>query len=70
MAKAEIEYLLPVPSDIVARSLPAEDADWQGFFTRFEERGRAKIELCSEVIVNGEVAARFKGLYAIVGLKQ
>lgn len=70
VAKAEIEYLLPVPSDIVARSLPAEDADWQGFFTRFEERGRAKIELCSEVIVNGEVAARFKGLYAIVGLKQ
>ena len=69
VAKAEIEYLLPVPEDIVARSLPAPEADWQVFFQRFEERGRAKIELCSEVLVNGQVAARFKGLYAIVGVK-
>lgn len=69
VAKAEIDYLLPIDQDIVAQSIPAAEAQWQHFFSRFDERGRGKIELTSEVIVRGQVAARFKGIYAIVGLK-
>ncbi|MGJ8687424.1 MAG: YiiD C-terminal domain-containing protein [Spongiibacteraceae bacterium] len=69
VAKAEIEYLRPVPEDIVSTTISAGTEPWQQFFTHFEERGRAKIELCSEIHVNGECAVRFKGLYALVGLK-
>lgn len=69
VAKADIEYLKPVNGDIVAQSQPAAEADWRVFFEQFAERGRAKIELCSEVVINGEVAARFHGLYAILGNK-
>lgn len=69
VAKAEIDYLLPVNDDIVAESVPALDDQWEHFFHSFDDRGRGKIELCSQVIVRGEVAARFKGIYAIVGVK-
>ncbi|CAA0088708.1 Uncharacterised protein [Zhongshania aliphaticivorans] len=69
VAEAAIEYLKPVTGDIVASSLPADEKNWEHFFQRFEERGKAKIDLQSEIIVNGEVAVRFKGLYAIVGVK-
>ncbi|WP_373089802.1 YiiD C-terminal domain-containing protein [Zhongshania sp.] len=70
VAEASIEYLKPIPDDIIAQSLVADERDWQRFFQHFEARGRAKINLCSEIKVNGEVAVRFKGLYAIVGVKQ
>ncbi|MBD2859232.1 YiiD C-terminal domain-containing protein [Spongiibacter sp. KMU-158] len=69
VAKADIEYLKPVNGDIVAQSVPAPEADWKVFFEKFAERGRAKMELRSEVVINGEVAARFSGLYAILGNK-
>ncbi len=69
VAKADIEYLKPVTGDIVAQSVSAPEADWQLFFSHFAERGKAKMELCSEVVINGEVAARFRGLYAILGNK-
>lgn len=70
VAKGEIEYSAPVNGDIVAQSVAAEEADWTQFFADFEDRGKAKIPLCSEVIINGGVAASFKGLYALVADKQ
>lgn len=69
VAKAEIDYLKPVSDDIVARSVATDDSDWARFFRDFDERGRAKIALCSEVITADGVAARFSGTYAIVGVK-
>jgi thioesterase domain-containing protein len=69
VAEASIEYLKPVTGDIVASSMVAEEKNWDTFFDRFEERGKAKIGLSSEIRVNGELAVRFKGRYAIVGLK-
>ncbi len=69
VAKAEIEYLRPVAEDIVARSQPAGEGDWTLFFEQFSQRGRGKIALSSEILVGDKVAARFKGLYAIVGVK-
>ena len=55
--------------DIVASSIATDEKHWEHFFDRFDERGKAKIDLQSEIIVDGEVAVRFKGLYAIVGVK-
>ncbi|MDF1691811.1 MAG: YiiD C-terminal domain-containing protein [Zhongshania sp.] len=69
VAEASIEYLKPVTGDIIGSSIVVDEEKWQHFFKRFEERGRAKIDLQSEILVDGEVAVRFKGLYAIVGVK-
>ena len=69
VAEASIEYLRPVTGDIVASSIATDEKHWEHFFDRFDERGKAKIDLQSEIIINGEVAVRFKGLYAIVGVK-
>ena len=69
VAKGEIDYMKPVDGDIVASSLPTDEADWTQFFEDFAERGRAKIALSSEVRIGDAVAARFSGLYAIVGVK-
>ena len=67
VARGEIDYLAPVPTDILARSLPVEEADWERFIAEFRERGKAKIELRTQVIVDDKPAAEFKGLYAIIG---
>ncbi|MFT7406198.1 YiiD C-terminal domain-containing protein [Zhongshania sp.] len=69
VAEASIKYLKPVTGDIVSSSLVVEEKHWEHFFDRFEERGKAKINLCSEIIVNEDVAVRFEGLYAIIGVK-
>lgn len=69
VAEASIKYLKPVTGDIVASSMVAEEKNWATFFERFDERGKAKIDLSSEIRVNGEIAVRFTGRYAIVGLK-
>lgn len=69
VAKAEIEYIKPVVGDILSRSLVIDENRWSHFFARYEERGRAKIDLAAEISVDGEVAVRFSGLYAIVGVK-
>ncbi len=69
VARGEIDYLAPVGEDIVASSLPVDEAEWDGFFARFAERGRAKLELRSQICVGGKPAVEFKGLYAIIGEK-
>ncbi|AKH69654.1 thioesterase-like protein [Spongiibacter sp. IMCC21906] len=69
IAKAEIEYLKPVTGDILAKSLEADENRWNDFFSRYEERGRARMALSSEVHVNGELAVKFSGNYAIIGEK-
>lgn len=69
VVQAEIEYLKPVAGEIVSRSLEIDESRWSHFFARYEERGRAKIDLASEIKINGEVAVRFSGLYAIIGAK-
>lgn len=69
VARGEIDYHAPVDTDIEVVSLPVKDAQWRGFFDSFVERGKAKIELETQVIKNGRPAVTFKGLYAIIGQK-
>ncbi len=67
VARGEIDYLAPVDSDIVASSLAVDEAEWQRFLSDFESRGKAKIELRTQVVRDGKPAVSFKGLYAIIG---
>ncbi|WP_372810548.1 YiiD C-terminal domain-containing protein [Litorivivens sp.] len=68
VAKGEIEYQAPVPTDIVASSIALEESEWDAFFQHFDERGKSKIELRTQVLQDGKPAVSFKGLYAIIGL--
>ncbi len=67
VARGEIDYLAPVDSDIVASSLAVDETEWQRFLSDFESRGKAKIELRTQVVRDGKPAVSFKGLYAIIG---
>ena len=67
VARGEIDYHAPVDSDIIASSLAVDEAEWERFFADFETRGKAKIELRTQVLREGKAAVSFKGLYAIIG---
>lgn len=69
VSHGEIDYIAPVSDErIVAHCETQSETDWQGFFDRLSERGRAKVSLQSEVTCNGQRAVLFKGDYAIIGL--
>lgn len=67
VARGEIDYHAPVDSDIVASSVAVDESEWLRFFADFEARGKAKIELRTQVVRDGKPAVSFKGLYAIIG---
>ncbi|MFT5575796.1 MAG: thioesterase domain-containing protein [Bermanella sp.] len=67
VARGEIDYHAPVDSDIVVSSLALEETEWQRFLGDFKTRGKAKIELSTQVLRAGKPAVSFKGLYAIIG---
>lgn len=68
VAKAEIEYLLPVTHDpIVSQSLSPSDELWQAFFSRYNERGKASIELQAIVASGTQNAVIFTGRFALIG---
>ena len=68
VAKADIEYLLPITSESIKSICISPQANaWQNFFKRFEEQGKASITLQSVVAEHGQPAAIFNGRFAIVG---
>ena len=67
----EIDYKAPVSDEhIVARCEARSEVDWQSFFDRLDDRGRAKISLQSEVMCQGRQAVLFRGDYAIIGVNE
>lgn len=69
VSHGEIDYMAPVTDErIIAYCEARSDTDWEGFFERLSQRGKAKVSLQSEIICNGKRAVLFKGDYAITGL--
>jgi thioesterase domain-containing protein len=67
ISSASIDYIAPVKQDPIIASCHVDQVDWDAFFSELDERGRAKISLCSTVYEQGKVAVNFSGEYAIVG---
>ena len=64
IAAAEIEYTQPVMQTICASSCLHNDADFDRFVDRYQEKRRSHITVPVQVdLNNGEVAARFVGKY-------
>lgn len=63
IASSEIEYLAPVTSDFIAECKKPESTDWERFLKIFEKKGRARIQLSSEIWQEGKLAVRFRGVF-------
>lgn len=66
VSHGEIDYLKPVAGAIVASCYASEER-FAVFWADYQQKGRAKIALESEVkSADGEVLARFSGRYALL----
>ena len=68
VSHAEIDYIKPVPSEhITAVASGPDGLKWQQFFQRYQEKGKAGMNISSIIEVNGQQAVSFNGRFAIVG---
>jgi len=75
ISKSDIEYLAPVDArTIIATCSDNDPAIWDGFLSRYQERGKAKVELTAIINtnVNGveKAAVKFTGTFALIGFTQ
>lgn len=67
VATGEIKYLKPVNGALRARCRLAAETTFDDFWQYYDENGKAKIELTSQVISeSGDVLGEFSGKYAII----
>ena len=65
---AEIDYLAPASSPMIsAKTQSIDTSQWQQFFIRFAQSGKAFVEIRSETFDNGQLAVTFTGQFAIIG---
>ena len=72
ISKSEIEYLAPVDANtITATCSDADPVIWDAFLSRYEERGKAKVQLTATIManINGveKAAVKFTGTFALIG---
>lgn len=63
--KTEVEYLLPIPGCARAAAR-LEGADWGNFRQTLERRGKARLIVVSELLSDGNVAARLSGEFVAI----
>ena len=63
--KSEIEFQCPIEADFEGACLFPEEPVWETFLASLQRKGRARIELNPQVMVNGKVAATIKGNFVI-----
>lgn len=63
----QISYPLPVRGDAVALCEPPQEASWQRFLTTYQRRGRARLELHTQIFSpdSSEAAVRFVGQFVV-----
>lgn len=66
--RSEMEFLKPVQEDLRAVCLPPGHEAAQAFLKAYQKKGRARIELISEIVLkDGTVAARMLGEFVSIG---
>lgn len=60
-----IDYLKPVNRTIESRCSGPEKKEWERFLSVFEKKGRARLSLTSQVIVESDVAATLSGTFVV-----
>jgi thioesterase domain-containing protein len=63
--ESQVKYLKPVTEDIRAVATIAEGQNFERVVKLFKRKGRARLEICSEVMQGDEVAMTFQGSYVV-----
>lgn len=58
--RTHVDYLLPIKGCVRA-SARLDETQWPGFRHAFDRSGRARLTMVSELLYNGQVAARLSG---------
>ena len=66
VAKGNIQYHLPVDTAIRATCVSPIENGFEQWLDYFNKKGRAKIDLCSSIMINDKEAVSFSGQYAIL----
>ena len=56
-----MDYLLPINGTFSARSFLKSASDWEKFLRMFARKGRARIQVSSELIYSGQIAGTLQG---------
>jgi thioesterase domain-containing protein len=62
--KSEMDFLLPVDADFEAVAKKPET--WETFVKTLQRRGKARLELPSDILLNDKVVAKHLGVYVAV----
>lgn len=62
--KSEMDFLLPVDADFEAVARKPET--WEQFVKILRRRGKARLELASEILLRDKVVAKHNGIYVAV----
>lgn len=62
-----VEYLHSIDEDFQAKCFAPPEKAWNRFERSLERRGKGRIELEATVEAHGDIAARFRGIFAAVG---
>lgn len=63
--RSEMEFLKPIEADFQAECSYPDESVWEQLYAGLDRKGRARLELESSVILNGETAARIQGTFVI-----
>jgi thioesterase domain-containing protein len=63
--RQEIDYLLPVKTDFeCVASFQSED-DWASFEKTYQEKGRARVVVTSQIISEAKTTSKFQGVFVL-----
>lgn len=65
--ESNTKFIKPVDTDIAAKCSFQSVNQVERFINTYIKKGRARIQLCSSVICNGETRVLFRGAYVIHG---
>ncbi|MEE7558956.1 thioesterase [Xanthomonas sp. Kuri4-2] len=64
VADSQLRYLAPVYEELVATAAPGQSGDWTAFLATFRQRGKARIAMAAQVVLqSGQAAASFSGRF-------
>ncbi len=65
--QCKIEYLFPIAADFVAVARRPEGEAVSRFLDLYRRFGKGRIAVESEIVIDGQIAARFSGSFAALG---
>ena len=59
-------YLKPIDDELLAEATLAQDESWQNFLDRFNEKGRARLNLHTRLLCHGELTGEVEAVFVAI----